>query len=129
MFLNLIFFKLCMLTKIILCQNPWGCCSFTPGLSRNVSDSYLVLNAWTLLEYLGAIKVNGNNEHWVMGSGGECPSDCGRTLLTSLNAQYMYINASNIYMRTVLVFIFLMMLFLRLSNNGQSFSFDLKIQN
>ena len=41
----------------------------------------------------------------------------------------MYINASNIYVRTVLVFIFLMMLFLRFSNNGQSFSVDLKIQN
>lgn len=64
-----------------------------------------------------------------MGSGGECPPDCGKTLLTSLNAQYMYINTSNIYMRTVLVFIFLMVLFLRFSDNGQSFSFHLKIQN
>lgn len=39
---------------------------------------------------------------WVMGSGGECPQT-GKTLLTSLNAQYMYINTLNIYMRTVLV--------------------------
>lgn len=40
------------------------------------------------------------------GSGGECPPDCGKTLLTSLNAQYIYINTLNIYMRTVLVFYF-----------------------
>ena len=50
-------------------------------------------------------------------------------LFTGLNAQYMYANASNIYMRTVLVFIFLMALSLQFSNNGESFPFDLKIQN